>query len=344
MTEESKVREFLRLSEGRLFHREGQELEFKEQFNLSGLADYFRDFAAFANNRGGYLIFGVKDSPRVLQGMSAKSIEHFEKIDPEKITGFLLDIFSSQIDWLQFSVLIDGMTFGVFKIDKCRSKPVIVRRDEGKNQTLKNGDIYYRYGGRSQKIMSAELERIIQSRIEENNARWTSLVRKIGSAGPENAAILDVQSGRIERDKSRILVLDESLAKKLKFVKEGEFVEKGGAETLKLVGDVVPIDHVEVVKRVKENLTKSYPLSAIELAAEVATALPGTKRHTVWNCIRENDLKNNAAYAAHVFSNKKQEDKFLATGVLPNVPTIYNFAAVDFLVSVLREEAKRNET
>jgi predicted HTH transcriptional regulator len=48
-----------------LYHREGQELEFKEQFNLAGLVDYFRDFAAFANNRGRYLIFGVKDSPRI---------------------------------------------------------------------------------------------------------------------------------------------------------------------------------------------------------------------------------------------------------------------------------------
>jgi predicted HTH transcriptional regulator len=41
-----------------LHHREGQELEFKEQFSFAGLAEYFKDFAAFANNRGGYLIFG----------------------------------------------------------------------------------------------------------------------------------------------------------------------------------------------------------------------------------------------------------------------------------------------
>ena len=61
MIEAAVVAEILRTRpNNRLFHREGQELEFKEQFNLAGLADYFRDFAAFANNRGGHIVFGVK--------------------------------------------------------------------------------------------------------------------------------------------------------------------------------------------------------------------------------------------------------------------------------------------
>lgn len=38
--------------DGNLYHRESQYLEFKESFNLAGLADYYRDFAAFANNNG----------------------------------------------------------------------------------------------------------------------------------------------------------------------------------------------------------------------------------------------------------------------------------------------------
>ena len=54
MIERSEIEEILRVTDpGYLFHREGQELEFKEQFNFSSLADYFRDFAAFSNNKGG---------------------------------------------------------------------------------------------------------------------------------------------------------------------------------------------------------------------------------------------------------------------------------------------------
>lgn len=81
------IKDLLRTREdGTLFHRESQTLEFKESYNLRGLAEYFRDFAAFANNKGGgYLIFGVKDRPkRELIGLSEKSRSLLDKTDPEK--------------------------------------------------------------------------------------------------------------------------------------------------------------------------------------------------------------------------------------------------------------------
>lgn len=171
---EKQDREFLRVSGNFLHHREGQELEFKEQFNLAGLADYFRDFAAFANNRGGYLIFGVTDRPRKPDGLSANAIQQFEKIDPEKISGFLLDIFSSDIRWHQQLVSIGKKSFGVFMVEEAATKPIIAKQDEGKDQIIKNGEVYYRYGGRTQKIQHAELERIISKRVEHNKYPWSS--------------------------------------------------------------------------------------------------------------------------------------------------------------------------
>ncbi len=76
---EEVITELLKLkTDGTLYHRENSTLEFKEQFNFAGLADYLKDFAAFANNNGGYLIFGVKDKPRTLIGMSHKSIEQLK--------------------------------------------------------------------------------------------------------------------------------------------------------------------------------------------------------------------------------------------------------------------------
>lgn len=336
MIDEEVVKELLRLNGERLFHREGQELEFKEQFNLAALATYFRDFAAFANNRGGYLIFGVKDAPRILIGMSDKSTEQFERVDPEKITGFLLETFSSDIEWAQASVSVEELTFGVFRVWPAHTKPVIARKDEGKDQLIKNGEVYYRYGGRTQKIQSAELESIINQRIEQNNQQWLDLMSKIGSAGPQNAAILDTEKSLIEKDDKRIMVLDEGLASKLKFIKQGEFVEKDGSTALQLVGDVIPVNHVEVIKKVKENLTKKYPLSAIEVADEVKKQLPRVGRSEVWKCIKENDLKNNTDYSDYNFRNKKQEDAYRESGALPSAtPSLYNQAAVEFLVKVL---------
>ena len=43
----------------------GEKLEFKEQFSLSGLSDYYKSFAGFANNQGGHLVYGIQNSPRV---------------------------------------------------------------------------------------------------------------------------------------------------------------------------------------------------------------------------------------------------------------------------------------
>jgi len=112
--DENFIKELLRTKEKYLFHREGQEIEFKEQFNYAGLADYFKDFVAIANNRGGYLIFGITDSPRIPRGLSKSSLRQFEKIDPEKITGYLLDIFSSDIRWEQHTLKYSNKYFGVF--------------------------------------------------------------------------------------------------------------------------------------------------------------------------------------------------------------------------------------
>ena len=337
MIDKKVIEELVKIKGSTLFHREGQELEFKEQFNLAGLADYFRDFAAFSNNRGGYLVFGIKDAPRTRAGLSAASVEQFEKIDPEKITGYLLEIFSADIRWEQALFDIGGVSIGVFKIYEADVKPVIAKKDEGKDQIIKNGEIYYRYGGRTQKIQAAELENIINKRVEQNNSQWLDLMSKIGRAGPQNAAILDTEQALIQKGTSQVLVLDEGLANKLKFVKEGKFVEKDGAATLKLVGDVVPIDRVEVVKHVKEHLTKSYPLSAMELVQEVKKLHPEVKQNEIWAVIADNDIKNNTDYSAYNFRNKKQEDDYRKTGIVPSVtPSIYNEKAAAFIVKVLQ--------
>lgn len=345
MIHSKSVKEFLKSkADGRLFHREGQELEFKEQFNLAGLEEYLRDFAAFANNKGGYLVFGVKDKPRLPNGMSEKSIEQFEKLDPEKLTGFLLDIFEPQIDYEMASFDIEGKVFGVMRIYPSISKPVIAKKDEGKQQTIKNGEIYYRYGGRTQKIQFSELSSIIEDRIKQTNDSWIDLVQKIGQAGPANAAILDTEESVISKSDRQILVIDDGLAKKLKFIKEGQFTETDGDPTLQLVGDVVPVSQVDVIKRIKENLHKDYPYSAMELVEEVKKLIAGAKQGKIWKVIAENDLKNNRQYSAYVFRNKKQEDDYKSSDIVPKVtPSIYNNAAVNFIAKIIGDEASDSQ-
>jgi hypothetical protein len=334
-----EVLELLRLkADGKLFHREGRTLEFKEQFNLAGLADYFRDFAAFANNKGGFLVFGVKDNPRALSGLTKKSIDAFEKIDPEKITGFLGSTFSSEIRWEATSLVKNGRKFAAFKIYEAATKPVIAIVDEGRDQSIRNGDIYYRYNGRTQRILSAELQAIITDRIDQNNKAWIDHVQSIGAAGPQKSMVISTED-RLLKKQDGPLVIDQNLAKQLQFIKEGKFVEKDGATALKLVGEVVPVDAVEVEKTVEENVFGKYPYSAMEVWKEVKRQLPDTKQQDVWNLIKEEGLKGDIRYSKYNFRNRAQEEKFNATGQVPHVtPVIYNEDAITFLVNILRSK------
>jgi predicted HTH transcriptional regulator len=337
------ITELLKLKpDGTLYHRESQYLEFKESFNFAGLADYYRDFAAFANNMGGYIIFGVKDRPRrELIGLSEKAIEQFDKLDPETVSGHLLELFSRDIIWEHEIFKIDELTFGVFCVHTSAMKPIICKKDDGKDNELKCGEIYYRYGGRSQKIQFAELENIINNRVEQNNRHWMDLFQKIGQTGPQNAAILDTERGLIEKSNSQILMVDEELVKRMQWIREGEFSEKKGARTLKLVGTVQPVNQIEVVKKVKENKLREYPLSATEMLHEIKKRKPEVKQNKIYEIISENGLKSNKEYSDYVFRNHRQESEYDKTGKLPKgIPSIYKHAVVDYIIKVIENEQK----
>ena len=323
--------------DGTVYHRESQTLEYKESFNFAGLAEYFRDFAAFANNKGGYIIFGVKDRPRrELLGISASSKDQFDKLDPEKITGFLLEDFSGNISWEHDVIEINHKTFGVFKILEAETKPIICKKDE--SGVIKNGEIYFRYGGRTQKIQYAELESIIMHRIERQTEQWMDLMKKIAKSGPQNAAVLDIEKGVIEKDKAQILVIDDELTKSIKWIKEGSFNEKAGAPALKLVGEVQPVDTVEIIKKERSNKLKDYPLSARELAEKIKEK-SGISSNLVWRTIQENGIKSNPDYSSYNFRNKRQEEAYEQSGVIASgTPSIYKISAVDFIINIIRNE------
>lgn len=335
---QQNIEQILKIREdGTVYHRESQTLEYKESFNYAGLAEYFRDFSAFANNKGGYLIFGIKDRPRrELFGLSSKSKVQLEKLDPERISGFILEHFAGNIEWEIDLVALNGLHFGVFYVYEAETKPIICKKDE--SDILKNGEIYFRYGGRTQKIQYAELESIINHRIERQNSQWIDSVMKIGKSGPQNAAILDVEKGMIEKNNSRILVVDEELVKKIKWIKEGSFKEKDGATALKLIGEVQPIDTVEVIKKERVNRLKEYPLSATELVEIVQEKSDITTNH-IWRIINENDIKSNIDFSIYNFRNKRQEENYEQNGVIPKgTPSIYRVSTADYIINIFNNE------
>jgi len=247
--------------------RESSNIEFKKSFSLASLAEYGRDSAAFANNRGGYIIFGVENMPHIPIGLKDT---RFVDTDEATITEFMNQHFAPAIDWVKEIYTWNGNNYGILCINESTNKPVIAINDGGRKQEIKSGEIYFRYIGRSEKIRHAELSQIIEERIRHESNRWRELFKRISKIGPQNAAILDTIEGKIEEG-NRTILIDDELIEKLKFIREGQFDEKEGAITLKLIGEVHPVSVVGLKAAVVHD--NPYIFRATDVVEQVAKAI-----------------------------------------------------------------------
>jgi hypothetical protein len=231
----------------RLISRESGWLEFKSSFNWAGREEYARTIAAFANNKGGYLVFGVKDKPHVVVGIDTKK---FEAVDPTDISRYFNDVFAVEIDWEAKTVEFAGKTLLLFYVFPAARKPIIAAVT-GDRRHLIEGDIYYRYRGRTQRIRYPELQQLLEELRRAEQAAWFRLLRQIAKVGIQNTALVDLTTGKGTAPGSSF-VIDEALLPQLKFIREGEFVEKAGSPAVRLIGDAstMPAGIVRPTKKV----------------------------------------------------------------------------------------------
>lgn len=233
----------------RIINREGTTIEFKESYNHGNMAQYFKAMAAFANNQGGYILFGIGDKPRRLLGLKDKSLSQFEELKVEDFTKALLDYFSPEIKWEHCTFEFHDMSFGVIYVYPLMRKPCICKKHydaQNAKYSLKEGDIYYRYGGRSERIRYAELASIIDEARKNEERQWLNFAKRAVRIGVSNAALLDLKSGNLSGTNGSV-VIDSELLQKLAFIQEGKFVETGGTPTLRLIGDITEISTGKVV-------------------------------------------------------------------------------------------------
>ena len=95
---------------GNLKSRESNTLEFKESFHNKSWIQYSKTMAAYANNRGGYIIFGIKDKPREVVGLKNN---HFETLSQEQFTDYINSLFAPEIDF-------ELGSFDIPKFEGCR--------------------------------------------------------------------------------------------------------------------------------------------------------------------------------------------------------------------------------
>lgn len=230
----------------RLITRESGWIEFKQTFSWGSKADYAKTIAAFANSRGGYIVFGVKDRPRELVGTD---LAKWEATDPATISEFLNQSLGVEIEWEGHVVEVRELKVIVLYIREARRKPVIAAQSH--KSSLVEGEIYYRYRGRSQRIRYSDLQNLLDEQRRDDQAAWLRVFRQIAKTGIENTALIDLATGHGLGPGSKFYI-DQASLSNLKFIREGHFTENGGTPVLRLVGDaaIVPGAIIQPERRV----------------------------------------------------------------------------------------------
>jgi len=278
-------------SKGHLKRRESFDLEFKSNFHFGdSLIEYAKSMVGMANNKGGKIIFGVTDRPRVPKGLDN---DKFENCDPKTFHQVIQDYFSHEIHWDMNSFEFKGKSFGRIEVHESNVKPVICKKT--KDKLVREGAIYYRYRGETKEISFTELFQLIEYERRKEKMLWMNHIQKIGQVGPQNIHLIDTYKGEIHVGNGKLLI-DKSLIDKLTFVREGKFVETDGAPTLKLIGEISGV--------VDPPLTlppdKVYPL----LTKDLETKLELNSYQI--NCVLwKMKIKGSAKYHAEIKSGKK---------------------------------------
>ncbi len=231
---------------------ETDEFECKENFNLRGFGKPLKTIAGFANHRGGYLFFGVKDKPDGFAVCGLKD-DRFTKTDQNSFSQTIRAALEPTPRFRVATLMLDGLTVGVIHVEPHNSKPVIAGKTENE---LIEGFIYYRYPGETRPICYADLRAILDERDRQSRESIMPMVQRLLELGPKDAMVANLADGQLEGGNRPILIDPKSLHQ-IKFIREGAFDEVDGAPTLRIIGDAqtVPAEIMSPVRTVREEVT-----------------------------------------------------------------------------------------
>lgn len=126
---------------GYIKKRESFDLEFKQNFQGGdNILKYLKTLVGMANNKGGQIIFGVKDKPHLPIGMSNTK---FRDTDPATIDRLSREYFSPELIWQGTIIEIDGKEYAQITVLEAENKPIICKKN--RDSILREAAVYYRY-------------------------------------------------------------------------------------------------------------------------------------------------------------------------------------------------------
>lgn len=260
------LNEFFKIADGNdiIKRRETYCIEFKAIFDWKSeksKSNYAKSLAAFSNNKGGAIFFGVQNNPHKIIG-----INNYEEIDDADISNYLNELFSPTIRFDRRTFEFRGKTIGVLYSHKSDTRPNICCKDSSKTNS---SDIYYRYGAKSSKIKSGDLILMMNEVRKEESQKWMNLFQNASKIGINNLNVLNSLSGEIIGNNNTFL-LDEKLLQQLKII-DRYSVQEDGEPAIKIIGEIPELTRV-IAKNLsiyEEDiyevfLTNKYKFSPIE--------------------------------------------------------------------------------
>ena len=208
--DEKVLRSFFKCDEVGKWHchaGETDEFECKEGFSLRNFGKPLRTIAGFANNRGGYLFFGVKDKP---DGFAVCGLadDRFTETDQNKFSQTIRSVLEPTPRFRVATLKLDAFTVGVIYVEPHSAKPVIASKSEG---MVAEGAIYFRYPGETKSICYADLRTILDERDQRSREAILPLVQRLLELGPRDAMVANLADGQLEGGTRPILLDPNSL-------------------------------------------------------------------------------------------------------------------------------------
>ncbi|WLC16282.1 AlbA family DNA-binding domain-containing protein [Bradyrhizobium diazoefficiens] len=223
-------------------HGETDIVECKLNYAVSG--KILRAIAGLANNKGGHILFGIRNEATIVDGMSD---DKFETLDPALLTSHLVSFLDPVPTVTRIPHVIGGRKIGVLYVERHERAPIIVLKGMGND--LREGAVYFRYVGETRQIKPGEMRAIIEAREARAVAEFSRRMSRVASGA---GATIDLDTGEVT-GRTGSFVIDRELLPSIQFVREGDFSQTKGAPTLRLVGDVQPMsaadrDRIHVVR------------------------------------------------------------------------------------------------
>lgn len=200
------------------YKEEDGKIDYKLDFDFNNEKDWLeitKDFIAFANTYGGYLVFGVKDSSFQVKGLNENIINILTNTNllRQKINRFIEPPIQ-QIRSKSFD--INGNKIVIIFIPETTSTTHVVLKDGSfeytngiKKTMLLKGTIYVRKSAGNKLADSRDIDELFNKRSEIFKKSLLNNIAKVVEA-PSNTKLLIVSTDKITKNSNKFVIEDST--------------------------------------------------------------------------------------------------------------------------------------